>query len=241
MIEIVLLGDCMDKLTIKEFLYGCKMSLPIGAGYIPLGFGCGVVCVEAGFTPLECVFMSLIVYAGAGQYTAAGMVLGGASIPSIIITTFIINMRHILYGSVLYTYVSNWSFFKQSLFASQITDEVFALHTSMMSKEGVHVGTAFGVNMFVHFSWIIGNALGAYSAELLSNSKKYGLDFTLYALFIALVIPRLINKPSIFAAFISAFTAVIFALNDMQYIGIIAGALSGAFAGYLLNRRLNNE
>lgn len=223
----------------KDFLDGIRLFLPISAGYLPLGFACGIVCAEAGMNVIEIFIMSLFVYAGAGQYIAGGMIAAGASPLSIIITTFIVNVRHILYTSVLYPYVSKWSFFKQSLFAAQITDEVFAMHSSSMNKNNANQITAFTLNIFSHSSWIISNTIGGISASLIPDSSKFGFDFTLYALFIALIIPRLINIAQGAALITGGITATVFALFDMVYLGVVAGACAGAFAGYYTDRRLH--
>ncbi len=223
----------------KFFLDGIRLSLPICAGYIPLGFACGIVCAEAGMSVIQMFMMSLLVYAGAGQYIAGGMIAAGASPLSIIITTFIVNSRHILYTSVLYPYISKWSFFKQSLFAAQITDEVFAVHSSYMNNNNNNTVTAFTLNIFSHSSWIISNTIGGISASLIPDSSKFGLDFTLYALFVALILPRLVNAAQGVALITGGIIATIFALFNMVYIGIIAGAAAGAFAGYYTGRRLH--
>lgn len=223
----------------RDFIDGIRLFLPIGAGYLPLGFACGIVCAEAGMSVMQIFIMSLLVYAGAGQYIAGGMIAAGASPLSIIVTTFIVNSRHILYTSVLYPYISKWSFFKQSLFAAQITDEVFAMHSSYMNKNNANTVTAFTLNIFSHSSWIISNTIGGISASLIPDSSKFGLDFTLYALFIALILPRLVNIAQGVALITGGIIATIFALFNMLYLGIIAGAVAGAFAGYYTGRRLH--
>ena len=223
----------------KDFVDGIRLFVPIGAGYLPLGFACGIVCAEAGMSVMQIFLMSLLVYAGAGQYIAGGMIAAGASQLSIIITTFIVNSRHILYTSVLYPYISKWSFLKQSLFAAQITDEVFAMHSSFMSRNNVSTVTALTLNIFSHSSWVISNTIGGISASLIPDSSKFGLDFTLYALFIALILPRLVNTAQFAALITGGIAATAFALFDMVYIGVVAGAVAGAFAGYYTGRMMN--
>ena len=223
----------------KDFVDGIRLFVPIGAGYLPLGFACGIVCAEAGMSVMQIFLMSLLVYAGACQYIAGGMIAAGASPLSIIITTFIVNSRHILYTSVLYPYISKWSFLKQSLFAAQITDEVFAMHSSFMSRNNVSTVTAFTLNIFSHSSWVISKTLGGLSASLIPDSSKFGLDFTLYALFIALILPRLVNTAQFAALITGGIAATAFALFDMVYIGVVAGAVAGAFAGYYTGRMMN--
>lgn len=229
-----------DKWNISDFLNGFKLALPMMAGYVPLGVGCGIVCAEAGMSTFQIFLMSFLVYAGAGQYIAGGMIISGATPLSIIITTLIVNSRHVLYTSVLYPYVANWGFLKQSLFAYQITDEVFAVHSAYMANNQANTSTAFAVNIFSHALWIISNVLGGISASLIPDATKFGLDFTLCALFIALILPKLINIPQVLAFITGGVTALYFLLIDMKYEGIIIGALIGAFAGYFMNMRLHH-
>lgn len=230
----------INHLNIKDIFEGIKMALPIMAGYVPLGFACGIVCAQAGMNVFQIFLMSALVYAGAGQYIAGAMLSAGATPLSIIITTLIVNSRHILYTSVLYPYVAGWSFLKQSLFAFQITDEAFAVHSTSMAKNQSNTVISFSVNIFSHFSWITSNVLGGISASLIPDATKFGLDFTLCALFIALILPKLINIPQVLAFITGGVTALCFLLIDMKYEGIIIGALIGAFAGYFMNMRLHH-
>ena len=230
----------INHLNIKDIFEGMKMALPIMAGYVPLGFACGIVCAQAGMNVFQIFLMSALVYAGAGQYIAGAMIIAGATPLSIIITTLIVNSRHVLYTSVLYPYVAGWSFLKQSLFAFQITDEAFAVHSTSMSKNQSNTVISFSVNIFSHFSWITSNVLGGISASLIPDATKFGLDFTLCALFIALILPKLINIPQVLAFITGGVTALCFLLIDMKYEGIIIGALIGAFAGYFMNMRLHH-
>ena len=78
------------------------------------------------------------------------------------------------------------------------------------------------------------------SASLIPDATKFGLDFTLCALFIALILPKLINIPQVLAFITGGVTALCFLLIDMKYEGIIIGALIGAFAGYFMNMRLHH-
>ena len=109
-----------------------------------------------------------------------------------------------------------------------------------MAKNQSNTVISFSINIFSHLSWITSNVLGGISSSLIPDTTKFGLDFTLYALFIALILPRLINIPQAAAFITGGITALCFYLLDMQYAGIIAGALLGAFAGYFMNMRLHH-
>ncbi len=228
-----------NKFDLKEFLTGCKLSLPIVAGYLPLGIGCGVILTGAGLTLFQSIVMSLLVYAGAGQYIAGGMILAGASAMSITITVMIVNMRHILYTSSLYPHVSDWSPIQKAIFASEITDEAFGVLSSEMSKGYVSRSKASGINITAHAGWVLGVGLGAYLGLFIGDYKDYGLDFALPALFIALLTPKLTSKPHIIAAVVSGVISLVFAAHGHVW-GIIVASIVGATVGYVLSKGQGN-
>ena len=77
-----------------KFFDGCKKGIPITFGYVPMGIGYAAIAMKAGFTPLQTISMSFLVYAGAGQIIAASMALSGATLMAIILTNFVVNLRY---------------------------------------------------------------------------------------------------------------------------------------------------
>ncbi len=223
-------------LDFKGFMKGARAALPIVAGYLPLGFACGVIADGAGMTVFQAGLMSALVFAGAAQYIAVGMI--GAFMPpiSVITTVFIVNLRHLLYTSALYPYVSSWSPLRKALFAFQITDETFAVQSSLLSKGGVGYSAAMGVNMISHGGWIAGNVLGALFGSVMENSGAFGFDFALPALFIALLAPQLTDRPRLFAAVTSGVLSLVFAASGFGGLVILA-AVAGAGAGVFMTGR----
>ena len=80
----------------SAILTGMKRGFPIFLGYVPLGFAYGVLAVQNNIPAVYAVLFSLLVYAGAGQFIAVGLWGMGASVFSIVFTTFVINLRHVL-------------------------------------------------------------------------------------------------------------------------------------------------
>ena len=70
-------------------------SLPVMAGYIVLGIGFGILLRNAGFGVLWAFAMSVFIYAGSMQYVGIGLLTGGASVITTIITTIMVNARHL--------------------------------------------------------------------------------------------------------------------------------------------------
>ena len=117
-----------NKLSRDDVIYGVKMAIPICIGYIPLGIASGILSQKAGLSPIEIGFLSLFVFAGSGQFITSSMLIAHSSMFSIILTTFIVNLRHILMSSTLSQYFSKCNKKFLLFFSHEITDETFAIN-----------------------------------------------------------------------------------------------------------------
>src|SRR5689334_22326555 len=91
----------------SEFIAGMRDTLPLEVGAIPFGIIFGALAVNSGLSPFAAMGFSLFVYAGSSQFIGANLVAQGVGIPLIIFTTFIVNVRHALYGVTLAPYVKH--------------------------------------------------------------------------------------------------------------------------------------
>ena len=144
-----------------DFLRGMRLAMPVVLGYIPVGFAFGVLAVQAGMNPLTVGLMSYFVYAGSAQLIAADMLAGGAGTASIVFTTFIVNLRHLLMSAALAPYLRRWGRPLQAWFCFEMTDETFAANMNRFAGAGVNAGEAFGLNTFAHAGWVVGGVAGA--------------------------------------------------------------------------------
>ena len=87
-----------DAATLAE---GLKDSLPIVISYIPVAFAFGLNATKLGFTPLESLFFSCIIYAGASQFVITAMLAAGSSLWVAALTVMAMDVRHVLYGPSL--------------------------------------------------------------------------------------------------------------------------------------------
>src|SRR5688500_15945619 len=84
-----------------EFLRGVRDTLPLILGAIPFGIFFGVLAVAGGLSPAATMSMSLFVFAGSSQFIGARLVEQGVATSLIILTTFVVNLRHMLYSTTL--------------------------------------------------------------------------------------------------------------------------------------------
>ncbi len=232
----------------NEIIEGAKRAFPIVLGYLPLGFAFGVLAVKSGIPAYLTVIMSVLVYAGSGQFIAASMVGMSAPILSIIIANFLINLRYCLMVSSLLDYIKPLSFFKKILFASQITDESFAVHYinfKEAEKEESSINNTekvlFATNIVAHMGWIGGSLLGAISGGFVADIKPFGLDYALPAMFIALLVPLCFERLQLFVALLSAFLLLVLVeLGFGRYALILTAILGASIGAYLEIRKERN-
>lgn len=173
----------MDNHPMKK---GMVDALPIVLGYLPVGIAFGLLARQAGLTPMEIGLMSLLVYAGASQFIAVEMLSKGILWAPILITTFLINLRHLLMSSTLSLYFIRHRPWVLTLLSAQLTDESFAMAMSDPAKIKNRPQYLFGLQSTSHLAWITGSILGAFFGRLI-HPQSYGVPFALPALFICLL------------------------------------------------------
>jgi len=219
------------------FRAGLKAASPIVLGYLPIGFAFGVLARTAGLTVAEVGLMSLVVYAGSAQFIGVNMLAAGAAAPAIISTTFLVNLRHLLMSTALVPSLRENKPWQNALLAYGITDESFAVNTSIL--QGKTIGPAFvaGLHVTAQSSWIVASVVGALVGQLAGNQEALGLDFALSAMFIGLLMPHLRGEGGgsrRVAAVVGAVIAVAMALVGLSSWGIIAATLVAATVGVIL-------
>lgn len=159
-------------------------SLPVLAGYVVLGIGFGILLKKAGYGVLWSFAMGTFIYAGSMQFVGVGLIDGGASIITTIITTFMVNARHLFYSiSMIDKYKGSGKYKPYMIFA--LTDETYSLLCDGKTPEGEDPNLyRFLVSFFNHIYWISGCVLGSLLGSVLPFSTA-GIEFSMTALFIA--------------------------------------------------------
>jgi len=217
--------------NLKSIFAGVRRAMPVVLGYIPIGFAYGVLAGKSGLSFFNALLMSIIVFAGSAQFIAVGLIASGAGAASIIATTFIVNLRHILMAASLAPYLSKWKKSMQALFAYELTDETFALHSSAASSLNEKKTEAIVLNVTCQLSWILGTVLGLVAAGIMGDIKPFGLDFALAAMFIGLLVGQCLDYPRIFAAVLAGVIATIMYMAGFQQSYVIVSSIIAASVG----------
>ena len=187
-----------------KFLEGVKAGLPVAVGYIPIAVAFGLLSKSLDIPSYTSILMSLLIYAGASQFIGINLLVLGASFGEIIITTFLLNLRHFLMTATLsqrlYSEVSkSW----RALLSFGVTDETFTV-SALQKAEKLSEYFILGINTIAFVSWNVGTWLGLFFATSLPEVVKASMGIALYAMFIGLLIPHIKkSKPVLVVSLLS--------------------------------------
>ncbi len=218
----------------SEFLHGIRDELPILLGVLPFGMIYGVAAISAGIPASIAQAMSCIVFAGSAQFVMAQLIASGTPSLIVILTAFIVNIRHLLYSASVSSYTRKLHPLWKWILAYLLTDEAYAvtiLHYQK-SEDGRQKHWYFlGAGLALWTTWQLSTAAGIFLGGHIPTS--WSLDFTSTLTFIALVVPALKDRLSTTAALVSALTALLVIALPLK-LGIALAALIGIAVGLTL-------
>lgn len=222
-----------------EFIHGARDIVPMIVGAVPFGIIFGTLAGAAGLSAWQTLGMSLLVFAGSAQFIAITLLGGGAGVAVVLLTTFVVNLRHALYSATLQPFVRHLPTRWRMPLAFGLTDEAFAVvqHRYAEKDDSPHKHWYFlGAALAMYLNWQLCTLAGVLFGQAVPNLAAWGLDFAMLATFIGIVVPMLRNKPQVAAALVAG--AVALACQGLPYkLGLMAAALSGIAVGVVLERR----
>lgn len=174
----------------SRFFAGVRAGVPVILGFIPVGIAYAVMARQAGFTALETILMSAAVFAGASQMMAVGMYAQGAGVIAMILTTFILNLRHLIMSTCVFNRLKGAGTGVKLLAAFGVTDETFAIFTTQ-EEQTCSAAFLFGLIAVAYLAWVAGSAIGAAASYFLPAVVSASLGIALYAMFIGILAPSL--------------------------------------------------
>jgi 4-azaleucine resistance transporter AzlC len=220
-------------LTIQAaILPGAKAAWPICLGYIPIGLAFGVIAQKAGLSPVEIALMSILVFAGSSQFIAVSMIASSTDILSIVMTTFMVNLRHFLMSSSLSRFSGDKKGGFLSIFSYGITDESFAVNLVKFNQNSWDMNRALVVNQSANLVWIISTVAGGYGSQFIPE-KAFGIDYALIAMFICLLVFQLRGFQYVLTSVLAAVAAVILSVIIPGNSYIVMASIIAATLGVL--------
>jgi 4-azaleucine resistance transporter AzlC len=199
----------------------------------------GLAAREAGLSIVEALAMSVLVYAGAAQFAAVGLVAQGVPWLGIVVMTALLNARHLLYSASMAPWFAGVPLRIRALAAHPLTDELFALTLPAFRSLGRLDLGSYGIAAALTLpTWAIATALGFLAGELLPDPRTIGLDIVFPAAMGALAVVLITDRRTLIAAVAGGGVGVIVALASVPSVGVIAGGLAGPLVAMAVPRRV---
>ena len=226
----------------RIFLKGIIDVSPLMIPVVPFGLIFGVLSIDIGFTPLETMGMSIIIFGGASQIILLQLFSGGASSLVIISSVGAVNSRHLLYGAVVSEHLSDLKLIWKILISYFLVDQAFARSNEYFKKNN-------NKNKYFHLvgggitCWVIwqtttflGIVVGSFIPE------KLGLSFAVPLTFLALLVNDFRKFINVIVIIISGLVAT-FGFNYIPYKAyvIVAGLTALITAAILTKCIKKNE
>ena len=206
--------------------------LSITAGYIPSGIAYGALATAVHVPWYVTIILSVVVYSGAVQSAFVGFWSIGFEPFSLIITAFLLNLRHTFYGPHLEEVHKGLRERDIAEIGPFLTDEVYAI---AVSKPVMGVPRIKFYAVFAYLCWFSGSAIGV---ALVGGIPSYVLPIlflALPALFLGLMVPKIEGSATGAAAATSVLVSVFFRVYGLPAYFLLISILAGVVVGLAIS------
>lgn len=225
-----------NSVTRRVLTDGTRAAWPVCLGYVPIGVAFGVLGQKAGLSPLEIGLMSVIVFAGSSQFIGVALLSAGAGFLPIVITTFFVNLRHLLMSSALAAHLRSATPRWIALFGYGVTDESFAVNTVRFKSAGWDWQRALVVNHTANLTWVLSTIVGGCAGSFIPRGA-FGIDYALVAMLICLLVLQLKGRLDVIVAAAAGVLSVALSLVVPGNGHVVIAAVIAATVGLLFQRK----
>ena len=225
----------------KIFLKGIIDVSPLMIPVVPFGLIFGVLAIDVGFTPLQAMGMSLIVFGGASQIVLLQLFSGGASSLVIISSVGAVNSRHLLYGAVVSEHLSDLKLIWKIIISYFLIDQAFAISNEYFKKNKERnryfhlVGGGAACWIIWQSTTLLGIILGSAIPEQL------GLSFAVPLTFLALLVNDFRKFINLVVIIVSGSVATL-GYNFIPFKAyVIFAALAGLLTAMVLTKTIKTK
>ena len=193
----------------QTFLYAFRRTVPIMLGFFPLGIAYGVLMESIGYNFLWSGFTSLTVLAGSLQFLMVEFFVNGTPLITVALLALLLNSRHIFYGISFVEKFRSFGSGSRLFLIYALSDESYSLHCAYEPQEGVKEKWAFVLtSCFCVFYWVIFCLLGGLVGKLITFDTT-GIDFSLTALFVVILVDQLRGAKTALPAAIAVVSGIV--------------------------------
>jgi 4-azaleucine resistance transporter AzlC len=214
------------------FAAGFAAMVPLWVGVAPFGVAYAVIARDAGLSVLETQALSALVFAGSAQISAAGLFGAGAAGIEIVFTTFMLNVRHVLYGLSLGRRITlqGW---RRATAAYFLTDEAYGVVAARRERS---FGFLLGAELSLFATWNVSTLAGALLGATIPDPTELGVDLVFPLAFLALLVPLLRTRVELAVAATSGMVAYVLSRVLPGGLPVIVAGVAGSVLGAWLTR-----
>ena len=186
------------------FRKGLKDGIAIGVSYIPAAMAISIAASRQNFPFGIWELMSALIYSTSAQAAILNLLSNGTTVLVIYILTFsIMTFRHVLFSLSLSQKLDpSVGIFTRMFFAPLNTDEIYSI---VMQRPGkIKTSYLIGISIIPYVGQMVGISAGFLFTQSLPESLKSAMGITLYAVFLALVVPPMRKSMQVLVAVILA-------------------------------------
>ena len=210
-------------------------SIGIWVIAIVVGAIFGFTARQGGLSLVEAIAFSSILFAGASQFAAVGLLVVNTPWPSIVLLVWLLNARHLLYSASIAPYTTKLSLRLRAGLAYLLTDEAYALTTAHIARLGrIDVPAAWYAGFTIFIPWNLSTIAGWLAGAALPDLATIGLDVVFPAAMAGLAVGLVRDRAALVALLVGCGGAVAAALVIDPSAAIMIGGLLGPLAGLVL-------
>ena len=210
-----------------SFRRGVRLGLPYAAAGFLLSLSFGVLAREAGFSAVQAIVTSAIVFAGSAQFAVLSVVLGGGGLVPAVAAAGLMNSRFLAMGMALAPSLPGGPLAR----AAQGQAVVDASWVHANRGDGTFDRwLLFGSTAPQYVAWSAGTIVGALAGDGFFDPERLGLDAIFPAFFVVLLIGELKSPRTRWVALaggVIALALVPFAPPGIPILAASAAALIG--------------
>lgn len=221
-----------------EFLAGVRDTFPLLLGAFPFGLIYGAVAVASGLSAPAAIAMSALVFAGSAQFIAVGLVAANTPVVIIVLTTFVVNLRHMLYSATLLPHLGHLPQRWRAALAFWLTDETFAVTIHRYQRADAPASRHWyqlGSSIAMYLNWQFWCFTGLILGNRIPDASGWGLDVAMPVTFIGMIIPFVKTTPMAVCVLTAGATALL-TLALPYKLGIVVSAFAGIASGLAAER-----
>jgi 4-azaleucine resistance transporter AzlC len=218
---------------------GVRATLPLLPGSFAFGMAFGAVAAQKGFTLVETLAMTCIVYAGMAQMVVVQSwpdALTPSELAGVMLLTATVNARYFLMGAALRPWFGTLPAWQTYPALSISTDGGWLLSMRYRAQGGSDASFYLGIHLLFFVAWGLAAIPGYLLAARVANPKTFGIDLLMPAFFAALLVPWYRSVSRAIPWVISGIVAVTLDWLTPGYWFMIAGAVAGCASAVIIGK-----